>query len=541
MGKDEFQKILDKNSKEIIDMKKEIKSKDQEIKSKDQEIQNLKNELEFLKSQILNKNRKIFGKSSEQADVNQMSFFNEAEKCSDPKVAEPKIEEIQYKRKKASNKGKKDNLADLERVVIEHKLKDEEAICEKCGDKLSIIGSKSKEVLKYKPAELYVEEHITYVYACKTCDAKADKANIISADTPKTLLHKSMASNELLAHVITMKYQQALPLYRMESYFETLNVNLSRQTLSNWIINAAIELEDVYNYMKYELLRKDYIHADETPVKVIDSKGAETKSKHYMWVYVSEDLDSVIIFYDYQKTRSSSCPVKFLQNFSGYLQTDGYSGYNKVQNSKRIYCLAHIRRKFFEIIENLNDKALKKSRAIIGFNYCEQIYNIEKDIREQYNYSDNYYDDRHKIRLEKITPIFKDFQEYINTEIINALPESALGKALKYAQNSLPYVKTYLTNGMLEVDNNVAERAVKPFVIGRKNWLFSNTPKGARSSAIIYSIVETAKANGLVVERYLLYLFDRLSELENRNSEDLKKFMPWSPDLPDNLYSTLKK
>lgn len=534
MGKNEFQKILDKNNKEIINMKKQIKSKDQEI-------ENLKNELEFLRSQILNKNRKIFGKSSEQVDGNQMSFFNEAEKYNDPKAEEPQIEEIKYKRKKVNNRGKKDNLADLKRVVIEHKLKDEEAICEKCGDKLSIIGSKSKELLKYKPAELYVEEHITYVYACKTCDAKADKANIISADTPKTLLHKSMASNELLAHVITMKYQQALPLYRMESYFETLNVNLSRQTLSNWIINAAIELEDVYNYMKYELLRKDYIHADETPVKVIDSKGAETKSKHYMWVYVSEDLDSVIIFYDYQKTRSSSCPVKFLQNFSGYLQTDGYSGYNKVQNSKRIYCLAHIRRKFFEIIENLNDKALKKSRAIIGFNYCEQIYNIEKDIREQYNYSDNYYDDRHKIRLEKITPIFKDFQEYINTEIINALPESALGKALKYAQNSLPYVKTYLTNGMLEVDNNVAERAVKPFVIGRKNWLFSNTPKGARSSAIIYSIVETAKANGLVVERYLLYLFDRLSELENRNSEDLKKFMPWSPDLPDNLYSTLKK
>ena len=154
---------------------------------------------------------------------------------------------------------------------------------------------------------------------------------MISAPTEKNFLHKSMASNELLAHVITMKYQHELPLYRMENYFEMMDVKLSRQTLSNWIINCATQLECVYNYMKKEILKRNYIHADETVVKVIDSKGCESKSKHYMWVYVSDNIEDSIILYDYQKTRSSVCPVQFLDGFSGYLQTDGYSGYNKVK------------------------------------------------------------------------------------------------------------------------------------------------------------------------------------------------------------------
>ena len=253
--------------------------------------------------------------------------------------------------------------------------------------------------MKYRPAELYIEEHVTYTYACKSCEAEADKANIVSAHAPENFLHKGMASNELLAHVITMKYQHALPLYRMETYFEMMDAKLSRQTLSNWIISAASELECVYDYMREKILKRDYIHADETPVKVIDNKGCESKSKHYMWVYVSEDVDSSIIMYDYQKTRSSVCPTKFLEGFSGYLQTDGYSGYNKIQNVKRYYCLAHIRRKFHEIIVELKPETLKQSRAVIGFNYCEQLYKIEKDLREQYIHCDDYYDDRHKIRL----------------------------------------------------------------------------------------------------------------------------------------------
>lgn len=529
---------LDDKTKLIVSkMEKVIENKNSEIQSKNKEIEDLKNQLAFLKGQIINKNRKMFGKSSEQVNEDQLCFFNEAEKNSDLKMAEPEIESISYSRKKATaHNGKKDNTSNLKRIVIEHKLDDEQKNCSKCGQQMTFIGIQTKELLKFKPAEIYIEEHRTEVWACKNCEAEADKANIISADSPKTLLHKSMASNELAAHVIIMKYLHSMPLKRMETYFQMMDVSLSRQTLSNWVINSASELECVYDCMKQNLIRNNYIHADETPVKVIDSKGKESKSKHYMWVYVSDREENSIILYDYQKTRSSSCPVNFLKGFSGYLQTDGYSGYNKVEHVKRLYCLAHIRRKFFDIITELNGEALKQSRAIIGFNYCEKLYSIEKDLREQYSGSDNYYDDRHRIRLEKSLPIFNEFQNYVDTEIPDALPASALGKALSYTQKLLPNMKAFFTDGSLDIDNNAAERAVKLFVIGRKNWLFSNTPKGARSSAIIYSIVETAKANGLAVEKYLIYLFDVLSKTENRDMDFLKDYMPWSSELPDYLY-----
>lgn len=229
-----FDELDDKTKVIISKMEKAIKEKDSEIKNKNEEIEDLKNQIALLKGQILNKNSKIFGQSSEQANEDQLSFFNEAERDSDSKISEPDLETITYARKKAvSHNGKKDNTANLKRVVIEHKLDNSKKICDKCGTQLSFIGTQKKELLKFKPAEIYIEEHITEVWACKKCEAEADKANIISAATPKTLLHKSMASNELAAHVITMKYLHSMPLTRMETYFHMMDVRLSKQTLSN--------------------------------------------------------------------------------------------------------------------------------------------------------------------------------------------------------------------------------------------------------------------------------------------------------------------
>lgn len=539
-----FDNELDEETKSLISkMEKELESKDNELKTKDKEINDLKNELEYLKNQLLNKNRKIFGQSTEQVDINQMSIFDEAEKNSDPKSIEPTLEEITYVRNKNPKYiGKKDNLANLERVIIEHKLEDDEAICDKCGTPLVIIGKKSsKEILKYVPAKLYIEEHITYSYACKPCEAEADETNIISTKVPNTVFYKSMASNELIAHMLIMKYQHAMPLYRQETYFKMLGAELSRQTMSNWTIAAASVLEVVYNTMKYELLKRNYIQADETTLQVIDDDGEDSKSKKYMWLYKSGASKEPIILYDYQKTRSSSCPKEFLKEFSGFLQTDGYSGYNKVDNIKRIYCLAHIRRKFYEIIVNLDEEALKKSRAIIGFNYCEKLYKIEKDLREAYSKDEDYYNKRYEIRLKKSAPLLDEFKEYVEREIKNALPKSPLGKALDYTKKLLPDMKTFLLDGSLEIDNNGAERAIKPFVIGRKNWLFSNTAKGARASASIYSIIETAKANGLIVEKYLVYLFNMLSKIDINNEEMMLTFMPWAKDIPQELRASKRK
>lgn len=518
-----------------------ISRMEKELESKNNEINELKNKLAYLENQILNKNRMIFGKSSEQVDSNQLSLFDEAEINSDSKATEPTTEEITYTRKKSSITGKKDNLINLERVVIEHKLGDDEAMCNKCNVPLTVIGSKSKEILKYVPAKLYIEEHVTYSYACKSCEVETDKANIVTTEAPKTILHKSMASNEILAHVLSLKYMYSMPLYRQETYFKMLNVNLSRQTLSNWIMGAANELELVNDFMRKKLIERDYIQADETTLKVIDDNGKDSKSKKYMWMYRSGGCIAPIILYDYQRTRSSSCPREFLKGFSGYLQTDGYNGYNKVENIKRLYCLAHIRRKFYEVIADLDDETLKKSRAIIGFNYCEKLYSIEKELRTNYSNNEDYYEKRNKIRLEQSSSILEEFIQYTERELKDALPKSPLGRALDYAHKLLPSMRIFLEYGALEIDNNASERAIKPFVIGRKNWLFSNTSKGAKASALIYSIIETSKANGLIVEKYLVYLFDRIANCESIDDEFLDEIVPWANNLPEELKTKTNK
>lgn len=525
---------LDENTKLLIEKVEEM---EKELSSKDNEIKKLKNELEFLKNQLLNKNRKIFGVSSEQVDANQLSLFNEAEKYSDSKIEEPTLEEITYKRAKKNNYiGKKDNLANLERVVIEHKLEDDDLNCKECGKELAPIGIKSKkEIIKYIPAKLVVEEHVIYSYACKSCEKETGESNIVSPSVPQTIFYNSMASNELIAHTLILKYQHAMPLYRQQTYFDMMGATLSRQTLCNWTMSAAEALKPIYNHIKKELLNRNYIHADETTLKVINDNGKDSKSKKYIWLYMSTTDFKPVILYDYQSTRSSSCPKNFLGDFKGFLQTDGYNGYNSVSNAKRVYCLAHIRRYFHNIIVDLDEKALKSSRAIIGFNYCEQIYKLEKELREAYSSEENYYDIRFKVRAEKLTPIIDNFISYAEREIKDALPKSPLGKALDYAKKHLPGLRNVLLDGVLEVDNNAAERAIKPFVIGRKNFLFANTAKGATSSANIYSIVETAKANKLVVEKYLVYLFDNLSKIDISDSESLENLMPWSHKIPENM------
>lgn len=538
---------LDESTKLLISkvelMEEEINKKKKELSSKDQEIQQLKNEIEFLKGQLSNKNRKIFGTSSEQIDINQLSLFNEAEKYNDSKIEEPTLEEITYKRAKKSNYiGKKDNLANLERIIIEHKLEGEDLNCKECGKELVEIGIKSKkEIIKYVPAKLIVEEHMIYSYACKSCEKETGESNIVSTQMPQTIFYNSMASNELIAHTLILKYQHAMPLYRQESYFDMMGATLSRQTLCNWTMSAAEALDPIYNHMKKELLNRNYIHADETTLKVINDNGKDSKSKKYMWLYMSNTNSKSVILYDYQSTRSSSCPKNFLGDFKGFLQTDGYNGYNTVSNATRVYCLAHIRRYFHNIIVDLDEESLKNSRAIIGFNYCEQIYKLEKELREAYSSDENYYDIRFKVRAEKLAPIIDNFIEYVEREIKDALPRSPLGKALDYAKKHLPGLKNVLIDGSLEVDNNAAERAIKPFVIGRKNFLFANTAKGATSSANIYSIVETAKANNLLVERYLVHLFDNLSKIDTSDSEALEELMPWSNTIPENMKIKDKK
>ncbi|NRT88961.1 IS66 family transposase [Clostridium beijerinckii] len=349
MNRENLTNELDDIIKSLIEkVENEINEKDKELSSKDEEIQKLKNELEYLKGVISNKNRKIFGSSSEQVDVNQLSLFNEAEKFSDLNAEEPILEEITYKRAKKNNYiGKKDNLANLERVIIEHRLEGDDLNCKDCGEPLTEIGVKSKkEIIRYIPAKLVVEEHVIYSYACESCEKETGESNIMSAPVPETIFYNSMYSNELIAHTVILKYQHAMPLYRQELYFDMMGATLSRQTLCNWTMSAAEALGPIYNHMKKGLLSRNYIHADETTLKVINDNGKDSKSKKYMWLYMSETESAPVILYDYQSTRSSSCPKNFLGDFKGFLQTDGYNGYNSVSNAIRVYCLAYSKKIF---------------------------------------------------------------------------------------------------------------------------------------------------------------------------------------------------
>ncbi len=517
----------------------EIAFKNDEIMAKNDEIKTLENELAYLKGQILKKNNKIYGRSSEKVDSDQLSIFNEAETNANLKQEEPTIEAVVVKRKNTTKRTKKESFENLETVVIEHKLEDDEKECPTCKGDLHVVGKKVTEKLRFVPAKLYVEKHITYTYGCRRCEQEGTESTFVQAKTSNDFLQKSMATPELIAHILYLKYSHAMPLYRQESYFRMLGVELSRQTLSNWVIKAADEFDNIYNLMKNELLSRDYIQADETTVTVIHEDGKEAKSKKYMWLYRTGASIKPVIIYDYQKTRSSSCAINFLNGFNGTLQTDGYKGYGKVENVDWVSCMAHIRRKFYEIIKPLDEEALKKSRAIIAFNYCEKLYKIEKHLREKYSKDENYYDERYKVRQKESKPILEKFIKYIENEIPNALEKSSLSKALKYANDELPKLRYYLEDGKIEIDNNGAERAIKPFVIGRKNWLFMNTSKGAKASALIYSIIETAKANGLKIDRYLEYIMNSLSNLPitERTEENLINIMPWSNTLPDNIYA----
>ena len=288
--------------------------------------------------------------------------------------------------------------------------------------------------------------------------------------------------------------------------------------------------------MKEELIKRKYIQADETTLKVLEKSGDESRSKHYMWLYKTGTDIYPIVLYEYQKTRSGSNPKNFLDGFKGFLQTDGYQGYNAVADVHLYYCLAHIRRKFHEIIESLSEEARKQSIAYKGFIFCEKLYEIEKELRKNHKNEEDYFKIRYKVRLEKSAPVIDEFINFLSTNVPNALGGSALGKALVYAQNHMEsFRKTFLKDGSLEIDNNAAERAIKYFVIGRKNWLFCKNKNGAESSSIIYSIIETARANNLMVEKYLTFLIDTLSNLENPDNDILMGVMPWSKTLPETL------
>jgi len=468
-----------------------------------------------------------FAASSEKTDPEQISLFNESEVEAKPDAPEPTVEEITYKRRKSKGH-REEMLKDLPIEVIEYRLLEDEKVCDCCSGELHEMSIEIRKELKITPAQVSVVEHRKCVYACRKCEQNEIKTPIKTASMPRPAIPGSIASSSAIAHIMTEKFVKGLPLYRQEQDWKRMGVEISRQTMSNWMIQSSDRwLRLIYERMHEHLMKRDILHADETTLQVLNEAGRPADSTSYMWLYRTGREGSPIVLYDYQTTRAGKHPKKFLEGFKGYLNTDGYSGYNDMSGIINVGCWAHARRGFTDALKAMPPKKDDKPTATEeGLAFCNKLFEIERGLH------DVTVEERYEGRLNKSRPILEKFKEWLKYQRPRVTPKSALGKAIQYCLNQWDKLGSFMLDGRLEIDNNRSERSIKPFVIGRKNWIFSNSSKGATSSATIYSVVETAKENGLNPFIYLMYLLERLPNMDIKDKDALDKLMPWSDSLP---------
>lgn len=488
-------------------------------------IQHLEAENQWLKEQFKLARHRQFGSSSEKSSALLQAelVFNEAEAILDSAPALAESETITRTRKRKQVGHREEMLAELPIEVIEHRLPEEEQVCTQCGGPMHEMSTQTREEIVIVPAQVKVNRHVRYVYGCRHCDKNEMDTPIVTAPAPKALIPKSLASASAVAYIMSQKFVEAMPLYRIEKHFERLGIELPRQILSNWVIKGGEMLEVVYDRMHEMLLDLDILHADESELQVLKEPGRSAQTKSYLWLYRSGRYGPPIICYEYQEGRDSKYPIAFLEGFAGRLHADGWHAYDKLADVILIGCWAHVRRKFCDALlvvskERRDDPTLVANIAIAKI---KKLYEIEDELRDVTP------EERLRVRQLRSKPIVDDFKEWFESESKLVLPKSALGTAFTYCKNQWPKLIRFLEDGRLEIDNNRAERSIKPFVIGRKNWLFANTPKGARTSAIIYSIVETAKENGMNPSSYLEYLFERLPSIDTSDKAAIDSLMPW--------------
>ena len=524
-------KTIEKSIETKLNIEEEFHTLQNKYALLEQNYEELTAKLNWYEEQFRLSQQRRFGTSSEQTDSNQLSIFNEAEKESRPEKEEPTIEEITYKRKR--NKGlNKKSFDDLPVEVIEYHLEESDKICPNCGSPLHEMSKEIRKELTIIPAQVKVVEHVRYVYACRQCEKDNTSTPVITAKMPNPVLPGSFVSPSLLAYIMNRKYSEAVPLYRQEQQFKNFGIDLSRQNLANWIIHGANHwLVHIYDRMHYHLLKETVIHADETTMQVLDEEGKKPTSKSYMWLYATGMYSTPIFLYEYQPSRAKKHPKEFLKGFNGFLQTDGYQAYNAVEDVTLVGCFAHARRGFTDTLKALpKDSTLSRTNAEEGLEFCDKLFKLEKEYRKENLTPEEIYIKR----LEKTKPILQDFLSWLKTKEKQVLPKTSLGKAISYCLNQWDKLTAFMQDGRLEISNNRAERAIKPFVIGRKNFLFSKSPKGAQASAIVYSVIETAKANNLNPFYYLTYLFEKLPNIDLESTDELDKLLPWSDSIPGN-------
>ena len=503
-----------------------------------QRIEYLESKLQVVDELLRLSVRKQFGSSSEKNFVAaQLSLFDQyqdddsaADSKENKLQEESPIEEVTYKRRKKVGH-RKEQLEGLPVETIEYRIPEEEQVCDCCHGQLHEMSKEVRKEVVIIPATLKVVEHVSYIYACRSCEKESITVPIKKAQAPRGALPGSPASASAIAYVMSQKFVDSMPLYRLEKHFERMGITFSRQTMSNWMINAYERwLKVLYEHMKKELLRQKIIHCDETTLQVLREKDRAPQTKSYMWLYRSGKYGIPIVLYDYQPSRGGKCPKKFLEGFSGHIHVDGYAGYNKVDNARFSACWAHARRAFVDALKALPANVKPESHSLTvsneGLEYCNRIFEVERLLKDEAP------DVRFIERLKKSKPILDEFKKWLDYNSEITLPQGKAGKAIKYCLNIWDKLIVFLEHGMLEIDNNRAERSIKPFVIARKNFLFCNTPKGAEAAAVIFSITESAKESGLNPFEYLKYLFETMPNLDDFTENQLDNLVPWSSSLP---------
>jgi len=518
-----------------LEFEQKIQSLEVLVAKQSDQIEELKTLVKFYEEQYALSQRRRFSSSSEQTP-DQLRFenlFNEPEDQADPSIPEPTYEEIAYKRKKRVGK-RDDDLSGLPVERVDYELPESERGCPECSDLMHDMGVTIRNEIVIIPAKVIKREHAVHTYGCANCEKHGTHTPIIRAEAPTPLISGSLASPSAIAYIATQKYVNGVPLYRTEKGFIYEGVVLSRQTMSNWLVYCAQNyLVAIYSLLISYLVREEICHADETSVQVLHEPDRDAKTKSFEWIYrTGRCSEHPIVIYEYQETRKQEHPKNFLKGFKGYLHTDGYQVYHNLPPDIIVVgCWSHCRRYWEELYESIKDEAVRDgSPAERGLVYINLLFAYEHEFRELNP------EERLKKRLEYSKPVSDDFFDWVGG--IPALPKSLLGKAVQYTLSQRKYLENVYLDGRLELSNNAAERSVKPFVQGRKQWLFSNTPNGAESSSMYYSLIETAKENKLNPFEYIKYL---LETLPTAKTSELEALLPWSEFLPDRCRVPFKK
>jgi len=497
------------------------------LSEKDQIIAQMATRIAALEEYMAGEKLKKFGASSEKSP-DQQEMFNEAElvEVAEEFLAESEREKAQTGTPDQSKKkpGRKPLPDHLPRARIVHELPEQERLCS-CGCERTLIGEECSEQLDIIPAKVQALVHVRKKYACKRCEE-----GVKTAPLPPQPIPKSNASPGLLAHIAVSKYQDALPLFRQEAVLSRSGVEIPRNTLANWMIKAGCLIQPLLNLLEERLLAYPVMHCDETTVQVLKEPDKNATSKSYMWVRVGEPPTQPIRLFHYANSRRGSVACEMLDGYQGYLQTDDYAGYNAVTEKNAITqlgCWAHARRKFVDAQKATASKNRKSGKTDMAISLIGKLYAIEKQISGLDS------DTKYQLRQRDALPQLEKIRAWLDKTLLSTLPKGLLGKALSYLNKNWDKLTVYTEDGRLCLDNNPAENAIRPFVIGRKNWLFSASVQGAKSNANLYGLIETAKANGREPYQYLRQVFEALPGATS--VEQIEALLPWAVNLQDGV------